>query len=81
MFANIQQYIGGEWVDLITMPFEDEDEVTTDEQIEEALKALTELIFDYDKIKIILEKEVVIFNRLDGPVKILVVDQDYNKLT
>lgn len=78
MIAIIQQYIDSEWLELIRMPFEDH--IKTDEQIEETLIKLTDLIFDHDKIKIRLKEEVVIFNRLDGPIKILVEEYDHNKL-
>jgi hypothetical protein len=80
MIAIIQQYIDSEWVELTRMPFDDH--VKTDEQIEEALIALTTLIFENDKVKIRLKKEVVIFNRLDGPIKIIVEEFeefDYSK--
>jgi len=78
MVAIIQQYIGGEWVELMRMPFDDN--VTTDEQIKKSLIELTDLIFDHEKIKIRLDRSVVIFNRLDGPIKILVEEFDYTKI-
>jgi len=64
---TIQQYIDGDWVTLITV---EGDFHATKEQIIESLENVKNLIFDADKVNIVTEKELVIFNRADGPIKV-----------
>lgn len=68
----VQQYIGGEWVELIRLPFDEEQEPRTFEEIKD-------LIFDNDKISLWVisrngKKESAIFKRDFGPVKLFVED-------
>lgn len=68
----VKQYLNGEWIDLIRMPVEDG---TSNEDIEESIGKIKDLIFEHDKVNIRIEEEVIIFNRLDGPIR-LVIEQD-----
>lgn len=70
----VKQFLSGEWVELIRMP--SEDDWLTEEQLEESLTKIKDLIFDHDKVNVTLPDQVVIFNRLDGPIRIEVDDDN-----
>ena len=42
----------------------------TNEEIEKGLADLKEMIFDSDKVSLVLKDEFVIFSRKDGPIRV-----------
>lgn len=70
----IKQCIAGIWVELIKMPM---DGNPTNEEIEKGLEDLKEMIFDSDKVSLVLKDEFVIFSRKDGPIRVTIEDRKY----
>lgn len=66
----IKQYLNGEWVNLIEIPQAGSAMDITQEDIDAALKQMYDLIYEGEKIKVYCENDSVIFNRMDGPVKV-----------
>lgn len=65
----VMQFLNGNWETLIKMPSEKQD--LTKEEIKETLDSMRTLIFDSEKVNIYTDREVVIFNRNDGPIKLI----------
>jgi hypothetical protein len=65
-FIVVKQYLLGQWVELIKLEVPEEEK----HKIDESLSKMRDLIFDHDKVSVYDDKSVVIFNRLDGPVKL-----------
>ena len=65
----IKQCIAGNWVQLIEMPM---DRSPTNEEIESGLENLKEMIFNSDKVSLVLKDEFVIFSKKDGPIKVTI---------
>ena len=63
----ITQCIVGNWVELVKMPM---DGNPTEEEIENGLEDLKEMIFNSDKVSLVLKDQIVIFSRKDGPIRI-----------
>jgi len=63
----IRQNIAGNWVELIEMPM---DGNPTNEEIEKGLEDLKNMIFDSDKVSLVLKDEFVIFSRENGPIRV-----------
>lgn len=67
----IKQYLDGKWLTLIEVPSEVAEFQIAQEDVDKAIEEMKELIFKAEKVQVYSENQAVIFNRLDGPVKII----------
>lgn len=75
-FMRIQQYLNEKWIELIKIEVVVEEGIDEELEIQKALFNMKDIIFEHEKVTVYSSTEVVIFNRLDGPVKIDIVTVD-----
>ena len=74
-FMRITQYLDKAWIDLISIPIIVEEGIDEAEAINKGLTDMKDVIFESDKVTVYTDDKVVIFNRLDGPVKIEIIEE------
>ena len=67
---TIKQYLDGEWLTLIEIPTELPEADIVQEDVDKAMEEMRNIVFQAEKVQVYSENQAVIFNRLDGPVKI-----------
>ena len=72
----IEQFLSGQWVELIQIEADKTLEVDGGEELQAGVKELTSLVYEHDKIHIIIENEACVFQRADGPVRVKGVDSE-----
>jgi len=67
----VKQYLDGKWLTLIEIPSEVPEADIVQEDVDKAMKELRDIVFHAEKVQVYYENQTVIFNRLDGPVKLI----------